>query len=56
MKIGCRTVCFRKLSLEEAMERIRRAGYEYVEPQATAPFCSLGHYAELTNPAGSGIE
>ena len=34
MKIGCGTVCFRKFSLEEAMERIRRAGYEYVEPQA----------------------
>jgi len=39
MKIGCGTVCFRKLPLEEAMERIARAGYEYVEPQATAPFC-----------------
>jgi sugar phosphate isomerase/epimerase len=25
--------------LKEAMERIARAGYEYVEPQATAPFC-----------------
>ena len=39
MKIGCGTVCFRKLPLEEAMERIARAGYEYVETQATAPFC-----------------
>ncbi len=39
MKIGCGTVCFRKLPLEEAMERIAGAGYEYVEPQATAPFC-----------------
>ena len=39
MKIGCGTVCFRKLSLDEAMVRIARAGYEYVEPQATAPFC-----------------
>ena len=38
-KIGCGTVSFRKQSLEEAMERIARAGYEYVEPQATAPFC-----------------
>jgi len=39
MKTGCGTVSFRKQSLEEAMERIARAGYEYVEPQATAPFC-----------------
>jgi sugar phosphate isomerase/epimerase len=39
MRIGCGTVCFRKLSLDEAMQRIARAGYEYVEPQATAPFC-----------------
>jgi len=39
MKIGCGSVCFRKLSLDEAMVRIARAGYEYVEPQATAPFC-----------------
>jgi len=39
MKVGCGTVNFRKRPLKEAMERIRRAGYEYVEPQATAPFC-----------------
>jgi sugar phosphate isomerase/epimerase len=39
MRIGCGTVCFRKLPLDEAMQRIARAGYEYVEPQATAPFC-----------------
>lgn len=39
MKIGCGTVCFREYSLEEALTRIRNAGYEYVEPQATAPFC-----------------
>ena len=39
MKIGCGTVIFRKRPLKEAMQRIRRAGYEYVEPQATAPFC-----------------
>ena len=39
MKIGCGTVCFRKLPLDEALQRIARAGYEYVEPQATAPFC-----------------
>lgn len=39
MKIGCGTVSFRTRPLQEAMERIARAGYEYVEPQATAPFC-----------------
>jgi len=39
MKIGCGTVTFRELPLEEAMRRIAEAGYEYVEPQATAPFC-----------------
>ena len=39
MKIGCGTVSFRKASLDEALQRIARAGYEYVEPQATAPFC-----------------
>jgi sugar phosphate isomerase/epimerase len=37
--IGCGTVCFRKLPLDEALRRIAQAGYEYVEPQATAPFC-----------------
>jgi sugar phosphate isomerase/epimerase len=39
VKIGCGTVSFRKQSLREAMERIRRAGYKYVEPQATGPWC-----------------
>ena len=39
MKIGCGTVCLRKLPLQEALERIRRAGYEYVETQATGPWC-----------------
>jgi sugar phosphate isomerase/epimerase len=39
VKIGCGTVSFRKQSLREAMERIHRAGYEYVEPQATGPWC-----------------
>ncbi|MDD4870583.1 MAG: sugar phosphate isomerase/epimerase [Kiritimatiellae bacterium] len=38
-KIGCGTVCFRKLTLEEALERIHRAGYEYLETQATGPWC-----------------
>ncbi|RLI37766.1 hypothetical protein DRO55_00525 [Candidatus Bathyarchaeota archaeon] len=39
MKIGCGTVNFRKYSLQEALKRISKAGYKYVEPQATAPFC-----------------
>jgi len=39
MKIGCGTVNFRKRPLKEALERIRRAGYEYVESQATGPWC-----------------
>ena len=38
-RIGCGTVTFRKCTLREAMERIRRAGYEYIEPQATGPWC-----------------
>lgn len=37
--IACGTVTFRNCSLEEALNRIKKAGYEYVEPQATAPFC-----------------
>lgn len=39
MKIACGTVTFREYPLEEALKRIKKAGYEYVEPQATAPFC-----------------
>lgn len=39
MRIGCGTVTFRKQPLEEALERIRRAGYDYVETQATGPWC-----------------
>ncbi|MCX6993686.1 MAG: sugar phosphate isomerase/epimerase [Kiritimatiellaeota bacterium] len=39
MKIACGTVTFREYPLEEALSRIKKAGYEYVEPQATAPFC-----------------
>ncbi len=38
-RIGCGTVSFRKQTLREALERIHRAGYEYVEPQATGPWC-----------------
>lgn len=39
MRIACGTVNFRKLPFEEALERIARAGYRYVEPQANPPFC-----------------
>lgn len=38
-KIGCSTVAFRKVPLEEALKRIRKAGYEYFETQATGPWC-----------------
>jgi sugar phosphate isomerase/epimerase len=39
MEIGCGTVCFRKYPLEEVLGIIKKSGYEYVETQATAPFC-----------------
>ncbi len=39
MTIGCGTVVFRRRPLAEALQRIRRAGYEYVETQATGPWC-----------------
>lgn len=39
MKLGCGTVVFRKLPLEEALKRIRKAGYEYIETQAVGPWC-----------------
>jgi len=39
MNIACGTVTFRQYPLQEALQRIRNAGYEYAEPQATAPFC-----------------
>jgi sugar phosphate isomerase/epimerase len=39
VKIGCGTVSFRKQPLKEALARVRRAGYDYVEPQATGPWC-----------------
>ncbi len=39
MKIGCGTVAFRQRPLKEALERIRRAGYEYIETQAVGPWC-----------------
>ncbi len=37
--LACGTVCFRNLPLEEAFARIARAGFTWVETQATAPFC-----------------
>jgi sugar phosphate isomerase/epimerase len=43
MKIGCGTVSFRRRPLREAFERIRRAGYEYAETQATGPWCPHVH-------------
>ena len=39
MQVGCGTVTFRKRPLKEALERIARAGYEYVEPQAIPGWC-----------------
>ncbi len=39
MQIACGTVSFRNYSLREAFDRIKRAGYEWCEPQATPPFC-----------------
>lgn len=39
MKIACGTVTFRNYPLREALERIKTVGYEWVEPQATGPFC-----------------
>jgi sugar phosphate isomerase/epimerase len=40
MLIGCGTVVFRKYSVKEAFSYIRKAGYEWVEVQATPPWCS----------------
>ena len=40
MKIGCNTVNFRTCTFDEALERIRRAGYEYVEIEANLSWCS----------------
>lgn len=41
MRISCTTVNFRRCSLDEALERIARAGYEYVESEANRDWC--GH-------------
>jgi Sugar phosphate isomerases/epimerases len=40
MKIGCNTVAFRKESLDYALEKIAKAGYEYVEVEANLKWCS----------------
>ncbi len=40
MKIGCNTVDFRQYSLDFALEKIRSAGYEYVEVEANLKWCS----------------
>lgn len=39
MILACGTVLFRKYSLQQALEWIKNAGFDYVEPQATGPFC-----------------
>jgi len=41
MRISCTTVNFRRCSLDEALTRIARAGYEYVETEANRDWC--GH-------------
>lgn len=40
MKIGCNTVDFRKMNLDYALEKIAKAGYEYVEVEANLKWCS----------------
>lgn len=40
MKIGCNTVAFRQYNLDFALDRIRTAGYEYVEVEANLKWCS----------------
>ena len=39
MIISCNSVLFRKYSIEEAMEAIRAAGFDYLETQGMSPFC-----------------
>jgi sugar phosphate isomerase/epimerase len=39
MEIGCNTVAFRKYSLDFALEKIAKAGYEYVEIEANLKWC-----------------
>ena len=40
MKLGCNTVDFRKKDLDYALEKIAKAGYEYVEVEANLKWCS----------------
>ena len=40
MKLGCNTVGFRRLELEDALERVRRAGFDYVEIESNLSWCS----------------
>lgn len=40
MKIGCNTVDFRQYDFDFALEKIRAAGYEYVEVEANLKWCS----------------
>lgn len=40
MKLGCNTVDFRKMDLDYALEKIAKAGYEYVEVEANLKWCS----------------
>jgi sugar phosphate isomerase/epimerase len=39
MEIGCNTVAFRKYPLDYALERIKTAGYRYVEVEANLSWC-----------------
>jgi sugar phosphate isomerase/epimerase len=39
MKVGCNTVAFRTQSLEFALERSSKSGYEYVEVEANLKWC-----------------
>jgi len=40
VKIGCNTVGFRRLELEDALERVHRAGFRYVEVESNLSWCA----------------
>lgn len=40
MKVGCNTVAFREHPLDFALEKIAKAGYEYVEVEANLKWCN----------------
>ncbi len=40
MKLGCNTVGYRNLPLEDALARIARAGYRYVEVESNLSWCN----------------